>query len=81
LSSSALDVNLDSRGNDPVVTLGPALSTHIALGAGKPDETERQLKLCEENAVRLGGSHAQRQIISATRRSSLCSGSDERADH
>jgi hypothetical protein len=39
-----------------------------ALLAGRQDEAERFLEECEAEAVRLGGSLAQRSIISETRR-------------
>ena len=39
-----------------------------ALRAGQQDEAERFFEECEAQAVRLGGSHAQRSIISETRR-------------
>ena len=39
-----------------------------ALLVGRQDEAERFFEDCEAQAVRLGGSHAQRSIISETRR-------------
>ena len=50
---------------------GAALKWVAALNAllvGRQDEAERFFEECEAEAVRLGGSHAQRSIISDTRR-------------
>jgi tetratricopeptide (TPR) repeat protein len=61
---------LERMAGDGHLGAGAALQWAAALGAllaGKHDEAERLLEECEVNAVRLGGSHAQRGIISATR--------------
>ena len=50
----------------------PWAAALAALLAGKQDQAERLFEECEGDAVRLGGSHAQRSIVSATRDAARC---------